>query len=138
VATPILLLIRQSYRRVCRRPSPHQVRRTCGELSMTTIPRVTSEGFAHRGLPRPSSDIGNLSERLGMAWGVSGGECIPQYLAWSEQAGLFSALSKHGPLAVPELQRFTCLNESGLDALLGILASVGVVMRCQGAYGLTT
>ena len=89
-------------------------------------------------LRTPSTDIGDLSERLGIAWGVTCGEPIIQYLAWSEDEGLLEALSRHEHATLDVLSAATALSDSGLDALLCILGAIGLVRRrTDGAYVLT-
>lgn len=76
----------------------------------------------------PAADVAELNELVGRAWGVTCGESIPQYLAWADAAGVFRALSQQ-PLTVEHLERETTLSPAGLDALLPLLESLGLVVR---------
>lgn len=82
-----------------------------------------------RRLKSPSVDISELNDRLGRAWGVSCGESIPQYLAWCDAAGIFRAFAEHEPLRAEDLRARTTLGDDGIDALLPILLSIGVLFR---------
>jgi len=89
-------------------------------------------------LATPTTDLGDLTGQLGRAWGVTQGESIPQYLAWSERAGIFAALAREPALTIDELCAATVLNTAGADALLGILASLALVRRSgDGRYSLS-
>lgn len=84
----------------------------------------------------PRIDVMCLTTQLGEAWGVTRGESIAQYLEWSDRTGLISSLEA-GPMAVQEIAARTALSEIGADALVCILASLGVVERLpEGAVGL--
>ena len=88
-------------------------------------------------LPDPTIDIAVLNNQIGRAWGVSCAESIPQLLAWCEQAGIFAALARE-PMPTAELAARTPLSDSGLAALLPILASLGLTRRAaDGALRLT-
>jgi len=89
-------------------------------------------------LPTPTADIGDFTERLGVAWGVSRGVSLIQYVAWSEGGGLFSLLAQRGRMTVNEMFDLLPFSNGGLEALLGVLASLQLVERDQrGAYRLT-
>jgi 3-hydroxy-5-methyl-1-naphthoate 3-O-methyltransferase len=89
-------------------------------------------------LPNPSADLGSLTERLGQAWGVSCGQPLAQYLAWSEQAGIFAVGARRDSFSIDALRAGTPLNDAGIDALVAILASLDLVRRERhGTYCLT-
>jgi acetylserotonin N-methyltransferase len=85
----------------------------------------------------PSTDLGDLLDRLGCKLIVRDRPLI-QYVGWAEQAGLFETIADLGSASVAELTERTCLNESGADALLGVMRSIGLVREDpQGTYTLT-
>lgn len=80
-------------------------------------------------LPSPALDIALLTDSLGRAWGVSSAESLPQYLAWCDAAGVFEVLAREGSVSAVDLAAHTDLTAQGVDALIPILASIGVVRR---------
>jgi hypothetical protein len=89
-------------------------------------------------LGTPKTDISELTNQLGQAWGVSSGESLVQYLAWSEVSGLFSLFGRHECLSLDEICSNTILNESGADALICILASLKLLnLTSPGRYSLS-
>jgi 3-hydroxy-5-methyl-1-naphthoate 3-O-methyltransferase len=83
-------------------------------------------------LPTPSCDLFELTAQLGEGWGISCGERLVQYLAWSDATGIFSLLAERGPTTLNGICAGTILNEVGADALVSILASVGLAHRTRG------
>lgn len=71
----------------------------------------------------PTEDLGDL-----FGLGVLGVPLV-QYLAWSDSAGVFSCLDERGEASVQQIVDQTSLNERGVDAMLGILASLRIVHR---------
>ena len=79
-------------------------------------------------LQTPQTDLAVLSDQLGCAWGVSQGKPLIQYLAWSDSAGVFSALAD-GPRTLKDVTSRTELNIEGADVLTCILVAVGLLRR---------
>jgi hypothetical protein len=99
---------------------------------------VTSAVAENCQLRSPSTDLAQLTDQLGCAWGVSSGESLPQYLAWCDAAGLFQLLAAGAPLSPADLSAGTILNDQGVEALLPILASLKLVCRePTGGYHLS-
>jgi hypothetical protein len=89
-------------------------------------------------LPTPRADLADVSERLGQAWGVTSGETVAQYLAWSDQVGLFAILSQPGTHTLADIVAHSVLNPRGADALLCILLSLGLADgTASAAYSLS-
>jgi acetylserotonin N-methyltransferase len=86
----------------------------------------------------PSTDFAILSERLGHAWGVTCGEPLEQYLAWSERAGIFALAHHSGTVTRAGIESATVLCGAGVDALVAILASLDVLQPIgDGRYRLS-
>jgi predicted O-methyltransferase YrrM len=103
----------------------------CGEE--LSAKRAAGAGRQTSGVLRtPTTDIAELSERLGRAWGVSCGDSIAEYIAWSDAAGIFALLEAGDAVTADEAAASTVLNARGADALLGVLAGVGLVHRSSG------
>ena len=85
-------------------------------------------------LPMPSVDIAQLNDRLGRAWGVSCGESIPQYLAWAETAGIFSLVAARDYVTWDDFRSCTILGDYGVDALVPILNSLGLLHRDDNSH----
>ena len=49
-------------------------------------------------LHTPSVDVAEFTDQLAFAWGVTCGEPVSQYLAWSDRAGLFSLIAAREPM----------------------------------------
>jgi O-methyltransferase domain/Dimerisation domain len=81
-------------------------------------------------LPTPSCDLSVLNETLGVK-GFPDDIPLAQYVAWSDQAGLFSLLAK-GVRGFKEICERTDLNYRGADALLGVLAALKLLHRRAG------
>jgi hypothetical protein len=81
-------------------------------------------------LPTPGSDSSILNETLGVK-GFTDDVPLAQYVAWSEQAGLFSLLAG-GATSFKDICERTDLTYRGADALLGILAALKLVRRHAG------
>ena len=89
-------------------------------------------------LPSPTTDLGDLSDQIGHAWGVSNPESVAQYLAWSERSGLVSALAAGSAASIADLCEVTTLNRNGVDALISILMALKLVHHLPNAnYRLT-
>jgi hypothetical protein len=89
------------------------------------------------GLPMPTTDLSELARIVGFAWGMSSEISVVQYLAWSERVDLFSVLAGE-PADVQTICSRTVLTSGGADALLGVLASLGIATRnSRGHYGLS-
>lgn len=69
----------------------------------------------------PTTDFLTVSDMLGEAWGVGIGAPIIQYLAWSDEAGVFSAVEEHAFATRRDLLQHTKLSEAGINALIPIL-----------------
>lgn len=89
-------------------------------------------------LPTPSTDLAKLTDLFGQAWGVTCGESVLQYLAWSESAGIFKVLAGDVGATLQELAAQTVLNECGTDVFLRILASLDLVVNDGGRYRLSS
>jgi acetylserotonin N-methyltransferase len=61
---------------------------------------------------------------------------LRQYLAWSNEVGLFEALES-GPLSASNLGEKTLLSEAGVDALTGVLLALGLLRRDAAELVLT-
>jgi predicted O-methyltransferase YrrM len=102
-------------------------------------PSETIEPARVSRLPSPAVDLAELTGRLAQAWGVTAGYPLVQYLAWGERAGIFVLLARHESLGTGEIAETTGLSESGVDALLPVFTSLGVVSRMGfGRYCLTS
>jgi acetylserotonin N-methyltransferase len=90
-------------------------------------------------LPTPTADLALLSDQLFQAWGVTCGEPLVQYLAWSERTGIFSLLAARGRVTAADVGAASVLSEQGADALLCVLAGMGLLCRRpeDGSYALT-
>jgi hypothetical protein len=97
-----------------------------------------TKSFASRTLLHtPSVDVAEFTDQLAFAWGVTCGEPVSQYLAWSDKAGLFRLIAAGEPMTLEEISAKTALNRQGADALLCILASLKLVKRINGKYSLS-
>jgi hypothetical protein len=83
---------------------------------------------AHR-LPSPTTDLALLSDQLAHAWGVTCGEPLAQYLAWSDRTGIFSLLAARGHATTADICAASVLSEQGADALLCVLVAMGLLHR---------
>lgn len=81
-------------------------------------------------LPTPSCDLSVLNERLGVK-GFTDDIPLAQYVAWSEEAGLFTFLAQ-GATGFREICERTDLNYRGADALLGVLTALKLLHRRAG------
>src|SRR5436190_23745394 len=88
-------------------------------------------------LRTPAVDLMELTIQLGQAWAVTAAEPLAQYLAWSEQAGIFSLLTNRASTSIKDIDKNTVLNEQGADALMCILTSLKLVCRNESNYALT-
>jgi hypothetical protein len=100
-------------------------------LDLGTVSRIGSPVASRvpSALPTPSTDLGDLTEILGQAWGVSCGKSLTQYLAWCDGAGLFSLAARYPVVSLDDFRTHTALSDEGIDALVVILASVGLLRR---------
>ena len=88
-------------------------------------------------LPTAKADLSQLMELLGWIGVPSEREPgLRQYLAWSNEAGVFEALAS-GPLSASSIRRATLLSEAGVDALTGVLLALGLLRRDAGELALT-
>jgi SAM-dependent methyltransferase len=96
-----------------------------GELTMRRPgKRAPRKPGSPAGLPfTPTADVATLFD-LGIQ-----GTPLVQYLAWADQAGVFRAMDRRSAVTARDIARATPLNERGADALLGVLAALGVVKR---------
>jgi hypothetical protein len=88
-------------------------------------------------LATPQTDPATFTDHLSQAWGVRSGASAAQYLAWSESTGLFALLSSHGCATVEDICAGTILSEDGIDSLLPLLSSFGLIQRTNDGYQLT-
>ena len=86
----------------------------------------------HDGLVSPKCDIAEIARRIGRAWGVSAGTSLAQYVEWSSRTGLLRALASREGRSVFQACQETVLNESGAEALIGVLISMGFVESASG------
>jgi acetylserotonin N-methyltransferase len=88
------------------------------------------------GFALPTQDLGGLLARLGCKL-FTRDHTLIQYVSWSDKAGLFELMDEHGSVTAVEACEGTCLNENGVDALLGMLCALGLAMRdSAGRYSL--
>lgn len=82
-------------------------------------------------LDTPRGDTAALTRQLGCAWGVTQGQPVVQYLAWSKHSGVFLALESR-PRSLEDLALETGLNLEGTDVLTSILVALGLLHRAPG------
>jgi acetylserotonin N-methyltransferase len=96
---------------------------------------MTRSGL-HAPLPLPACDDLDLVDRLG-AKGYTDDLPLVQFAAWAEDTGLTTLLARQGAVSPREILAATSLTEAGLDALVGVLASLGLVERSATKLSLT-
>jgi acetylserotonin N-methyltransferase len=64
------------------------------------------------------------------------GVSLHQYLRWADDVDLFVGMANEEPLTCAELVGRTPLTARGVEAMLGVLSSLGLVRRIGGAYAL--
>ncbi|MFT5139312.1 MAG: hypothetical protein ACI9CB_000956 [Rhodothermales bacterium] len=84
--------------------------------------------FYHGSLNRPVVDDVELVAIFGSK-AYSDDVAPPQYAAWAEQIGLMSFLADKGSSSIAGIVDGTDLTENGADALIGVLASMALVLR---------
>lgn len=90
-----------------------------------------------QGFSLPSQDLGELLARVGCKL-FTRDHTFVQYLGWSDMAGLFDLIQRHKAVSVADVCSSSELNENGADALLGVLAALGLATRsADGRYSLT-
>jgi acetylserotonin N-methyltransferase len=100
--------------------------------------QLTSDPQPARILPTPRTDITQLIDQLRYAWGLSMAEPLAQYVAWSEEFGIFDLLESRGTATIHDICAATPLSFAGADALLGVLGSLTLVERDSNSlYSLT-
>jgi len=107
------------------------------EMSARTLDVSSYSGDASEHSWLPSTDLADLLNRVGCKL-ISRDRPLVLYLAWAEQAGLFEEIADLGSASLAQLAERTCLNEAGVDALLGVMCSLGLVRNHpHGTYTLT-
>ncbi len=89
---------------------------------------VLTAGFA-----LPTQDLGALLAQLGCKL-FTRDHTLIQYVAWSEQAGLFEFMNTRGAVTAAEVSQGTVLNANGADSLLGVLCALGLAMRDHAGH----
>lgn len=85
--------------------------------------------------PLPSSPQSDLAQLW--AFGVAG-VAIPQYLRWADDLGLFVLLSDKRLTTEADILANTTLSARGIDAIFGVLCSLGLVRRVGNGYEVQT
>jgi hypothetical protein len=89
------------------------------------------------GFDVPSHDIAGILEPLGTKL-YTRERTLVQHVAWAVEYGLFELMNGRSAITITEAVAATLLSVRGADALLGVLAALGLAKRsAEGRYSLT-
>ncbi len=91
---------------------------------------------SHGTLNPPQTDDTQLVALLGTK-GYSDDISLSQFAAWAERSGLVALLAELGTATIEDIVAATPLTEPGADALVGVLASLGLIVRQEGGLSLS-
>jgi len=102
-----------------------------------TIARRAARRRETVGFPTPSTDVGDLIERLGCKLFARERPLI-QYVAWANESRLLELMGRREFVCIDDVCSHTCLSEAGGDSLLGVVCALGLATRSPDArYSLT-